>query len=293
MEPVPEPGWEALVGELISIPGTVIVIGGVDSGKSTLVKYLVRRLVYEKGKVSLVDSDIGQSSLGLPGTISMKVFRGPKGLGRFSFQKMFFVGVTNPARRIASVATGTKRMVELCRKASATVLVDTTGLVTGGVGRVLKIRKIQAVAPEHVIALQRNDELEHILGVLSGITIHRLEVSEKARTRSRAERVRYRQAKFDAYFRQRLSPFLLRSDKVIFLRGDRPFSPEEEIVPEGSLVGLNHGGNTLAVGAVTRAYPRAVALLAPVRSLQKVDRILFGEIVYDLKNSFRCPYKRQ
>jgi len=287
MEPVPEPGWEALVRELIGLPGTVIVIGGVDSGKSTLVKYLVRRLVCENEKVSLVDSDIGQSSLGLPGTISMKVFRSPKGLGRFSFQKMFFVGVTNPVRRIASVVTGTKRMVELCRKASGTVLVDTTGLVTGGVGRVLKVRKIQAVAPGHVIALQRNDELEHILGVLSGVRIHRLAVSEKARARSRAERVRYRQAKFDAYFRQPLSAFLLRGNKVIFLRGDRPFSPEEESVHGGSLVGLNHGGNTLAVGAVTRAYPLAVAILAPVRSIGKVDRILFGEIVYDMGNSLR------
>ncbi len=281
------------MGELIVLPGTVIVIGGVDSGKSTLVKYLVRKLVYGNRKVSLVDSDIGQSSLGLPGTISMKVFRGPKGLGRFRFQKMFFVGVTNPARKIASVVTGTKRMVELCRKASRTVLVDTTGLVAGGVGSVLKVRKIQAVAPDHVIALQRNDELEHILGVMSGVRIHRLEVSEKARIRSRAERVRYRRAKFDAYFRQPLSPFLLRSDKVIFLRGDRPFYPEEQIVPEGLLVGLNRGRNTVAVGAVTRAYPRAVTLLAPVMSLQKVDRILFGEIVYDLKNSLRCPYKRQ
>ncbi|MDA8106502.1 MAG: hypothetical protein M0Z71_14120 [Nitrospiraceae bacterium] len=101
------------------------------------------------------------------------------------------------------------------------------------------------------------------------------------------ERVRYRQAKFDAYFRRRLSAFLLRADKVMFLRGDRPFSPEEEIVSEGSLVGLNQGRNTLAVGAVAGAYPRAVALLAPLRSLQKVDRILFGEIVYDLKNSLR------
>ncbi len=285
MEPVPGPGWETLVGELIGLPGTVIVIGGVDSGKSTLVKYLVRKLVCGNRKVSLVDSDIGQSSLGLPGTISMKVFRGPKDLLRFRFQIMFFVGVTNPARKIASVVAATKRMVELGRKASRTILVDTTGLIAGGVGRALKVRKIQAVAPDHVIALQRNDELEHILGVMSGVRIHRLPVSEKARTRSRAERIRYRQAKFDAYFRQPLSAFLLRSDNVIFLRGDRPFSPEEKIVPEGSLVGLNRGGNTVAVGAVTGAYPRAVTLLAPLRSLQKVDRILFGEIVYDLQNS--------
>ncbi len=283
MEPFPGPGWEALTGELIRRPGTVIVIGEVDSGKSTLVRYLCHRLVNADIEVSIVDSDIGQSSLGLPGTISMKVFRRPEDVGRFKFKKMFFIGTTNPARKISSVVAGTKLMVDLCRKASGVIIVDTTGLVAGGVGRALKVRKIHVVVPDHVIALQRKDELEHILGALSDVRIHRLEVSEKTRTRSRAERIRYREEKFDAYFRHPLSEFLLRGDKVIFLQDDKPFSLEDERTSEGTLVGLNRGRNTVAVGAITRSWSRTIAVAAPVRSIGKVDRVLFGEIVYDLK----------
>jgi len=77
MEIHPEPEWEELFRELRKLKGTALLLGATDSGKSTLVKYLARRLVAETVKVSVIDSDVGQSSLGLPGTISMKVFSNP------------------------------------------------------------------------------------------------------------------------------------------------------------------------------------------------------------------------
>src|SRR4030043_1280111 len=100
MEILPELEWEGLLEKLKQQRGTAILIGATDSGKSTLTKYLVEKLIRENINVSVVDADIGQSTLGLPGTISMKVFSHEKDIEQYTFERMFFVGTTNPAKKI-------------------------------------------------------------------------------------------------------------------------------------------------------------------------------------------------
>ncbi len=63
MDIVPNLEWERLIEKLIKDKGTVLLLGATDSGKSTLAKYFIKRLVSENIRVSLVDSDVGQSSL--------------------------------------------------------------------------------------------------------------------------------------------------------------------------------------------------------------------------------------
>jgi polynucleotide 5'-hydroxyl-kinase GRC3/NOL9 len=63
MDIVPNLEWERLLEKLIKDKGTVLLLGATDSGKSTLAKYFIKRLVSENIRVSLVDSDVGQSSL--------------------------------------------------------------------------------------------------------------------------------------------------------------------------------------------------------------------------------------
>ncbi len=93
---IPEPEWQDILNLLISQKGVALIMGETDSGKSALARYLVKRLLAMGITVSLVDSDIGQSSLGLPGTISMKVFRDDRDFKRFLFEKMSFCGDRQP-----------------------------------------------------------------------------------------------------------------------------------------------------------------------------------------------------
>jgi polynucleotide 5'-kinase involved in rRNA processing len=67
--------WEELFDELRKQKCTGLFIGTTDSGKTTLVKYLAKRLIKETIKVSIVDTDVGQATLGLLGTISMNSFQ--------------------------------------------------------------------------------------------------------------------------------------------------------------------------------------------------------------------------
>ena len=189
MEIIPGPEWKELTEELLKNRGTAIILGASDAGKSTLAKYLIKELLSRRVKVSLVDSDIGQSSLGLPGTISMKIFNKPEEMKIFKPDRIFFTGVFNPAKRVSAMIEGTRRMVDISKaRGVKTILVDTTGLISGEIGVALKIGKIRALKPGQIIALQRYDELEQILSLIKGIRIHRLKVSGFAKKRSREEK---------------------------------------------------------------------------------------------------------
>jgi polynucleotide 5'-hydroxyl-kinase GRC3/NOL9 len=279
MEILPELEWEGLLEKLKQQRGTAILIGATDSGKSTLTKYLVEKLIRENIKVSVVDADIGQSTLGLPGTISMKVFSNEKDIENFRFEKMFFVGSTNPAKRISMVIDGSKRMVDFCRERSEIIVVDTTGLISGEIGRALKIGKIRAIKPEHIIAVQRNDELEHILNLIEGIPIHRIKASSLAKGRDRENRVHYRKKKFLDYFDiKEISEFLLNQNDVRFFYNSKLFNLKEGDFKKGTIIGLNHNADTMGLGAVFEIIDDSVIFKSPIKSLKGINRVLFGDM---------------
>ena len=280
MAVIPEAEWKALAGELTVCGGTALLLGAVDSGKSTLAKYLVEELLWRGIRVSLVDSDIGQSSLGLPGTICMKVFNKPEDINIFKPERIFFVGVLNPAKRVSAMIEGTRRMVDISEAEGVkTVLVDTTGLISGEVGLALKIGKIRAVRPERIIALQRHDELEQLLSLVGDVHVHRLQVSRFARKRSREERIKYREEKFREYFdKSRLVE--IPPGRVEFVRNGNGGAIDVRKVESGTLTGINHDEDTLALGIIEGLTPEEVLIRTPLKSLRVINRIVVGDILY-------------
>ncbi|WP_333652110.1 Clp1/GlmU family protein [Dissulfurispira sp.] len=284
MDIVPEPQWERLLEKLIRHMGTSMLIGATDSGKSTLAKYLIKRLVSENIKVSLVDSDVGQSSLGLPGAISMKIFCGQKDVEDFRFERMIFIGSSNPAAKFHLMIHGTKRMVEISKKRSEVVIIDTTGLISGGLGKALKIGKIKAVKPDHIIAVQRDDELEHILNLIENVSIHRIAASRMAKVRSREYRIRYRKKKFADYFaKTKISEFSLNTRDAEFFYNNKPFGLKDRDFEEGTIIGLNHNEDTMALGIITEIADNSITFRSPIRSLKGINRVVFGNITMELE----------
>ena len=115
---IPEPEWENLGKNLLQHAGSTVVIGAINSGKSTLIQYLLRRFIENRTTIALVDTDIGQSSLGIPGTITMKVFKKPKDIEAFHAEETFFVGSLNPAQKIPMMIEGTKILSQKAREKS-------------------------------------------------------------------------------------------------------------------------------------------------------------------------------
>ena len=279
MDIVPESVWKRILTNLIENKGVTLLLGESDTGKSFLARYLIKGLLIKNIKVSLIDTDIGQSSLAIPGTISMRTFKILNDLDDFSAEKMFFIGSVNAVKRMSAIVEGTKKMVKLSKKESDAIIIDTTGLVEGEIGKKLKLSKIKAVMPNHLIAVQRNDELEHILSDIDNVTIYRIKVSSHVKIRSREDRVIYRNKRLKNYFEANITvEFTLERERVKFFYNDIELYMGDKYIIEGSVIGLNHDENTIALGMVIGSDSDSIIFESPVKSLKRVNRVVLGEI---------------
>lgn len=192
------PGWRSLVREVRS-KRVVMLLGENDTGKSSLTLYLANKLLDAGCSPAIVDSDIGQSDVGPTGTIGLARLEAPSPVySALSLMDAYFIGDKSPVGHLLPMVVGTAKMVRAGLEGGATnVLVNTSGLVRGGVGWALKYYKVQSVNPGLVIAVQKSNELNHILrGVeVDYVTISPPPVVKK----SVGERIAYRASALGTY----------------------------------------------------------------------------------------------
>ena len=109
-------------------PLKIMIIGGVDSGKTTLATFLVNELLNLEVKVAIVDSDVGQKSILPPATISLAF---PEtnfsNLYEIKAYKSYFVGSTTPMQFFGEMIVGTKLMCDYAKGKADVIIIDTTG----------------------------------------------------------------------------------------------------------------------------------------------------------------------
>jgi polynucleotide 5'-hydroxyl-kinase GRC3/NOL9 len=163
-------------------------VGRSDAGKSTLIRHIARGM-----DVSIIDSDIGQSDIGPPSVVSLGERRGD----RYVMADGYFCGSTSPARHFLPLIAGAARMAS--RVERYPVLVNTTGLATGDVGRMLKTEKINSLSPDLIVGI--GDGVEYLDAFArAGATVIRLPVSPLVKPKSRQERAALRQRSFGEHF---------------------------------------------------------------------------------------------
>ena len=196
--------WRALSGRIEAEGGLTLLLGTSDSGKTTLARWLLRTLTSAGRRVALLDGDVGQSTLGPPATAGLALFPAPSTDAHFHPIALRFVGAVSPAQQMLPLAVALKRLAEKAYAMGADVLlVDTTGLVLGPLGRRLKFHKIELLAPQHLVALQKDVELEPILRLFEGrkgLAISRIPVSLCVIPRTPQARRIYRAQRFSDYF---------------------------------------------------------------------------------------------
>jgi polynucleotide 5'-hydroxyl-kinase GRC3/NOL9 len=254
-------------------------LGRSDSGKSTLVRYALSELAGAGVAVALVDADVGQSALGLPGTVSSRTFRAPPTHRELRWQELSFLGAVSPVRILSLLAAETGRFVARTRKEAAVTLVDTTGLVEGPLGRALKLAKIRAVAPDLVVGVAGADELEPILASLPEEMVLRVPPSPLVRRRSAAVRYRYRHAKLAAYFHGAREK-LLATRRLVFIHHGSPVHPLFSPPEIGTVVGLNHNTETRALAFVAEADADSLVVVTPLPSIRGIDRVVLGDFSF-------------
>ncbi len=151
----------------IADSGVTMLIGGLDTGKTTLALKAVRLALAAGKKPVLVDADVGNSTVGPPACVGMKVFESTRDFEDISnADSLHFVGTITPARLVLQQVVATAAMVERARNAGDLVIVDTTAVASGVAGETLKYHKTELCRPEKVVALQRGEEMEPVVGML-------------------------------------------------------------------------------------------------------------------------------
>ncbi|HLG22635.1 MAG TPA: Clp1/GlmU family protein [Candidatus Manganitrophaceae bacterium] len=247
--------WIDLGKRVLDRGGVALVIGKVDTGKSTLARTLLRLALDAGRRVAIVDSDIGQAGFGPPACMSLTLPpRRPI---------LRFIGATSPAGHLLQVTVGVKLLVERAWLSGADlIIVDTSGMIQGPLGILLKLHKIELVHPNTLLVLQKEDELKSLLQRvphLPDMEISLLPVSREARVRSPAERRAYRRRRFSAYFEKARAGWI-----DLSLPGRMIFGPSPSV---GSLAGLlDAKGETLGLGVVKRLDANKALLLTPVKT---------------------------
>lgn len=267
----------------------IMVVGGSDTGKTTLVE-CVANLLSKHSPLGIVDLDMGQSHIGPPATVAWgKVEGGFPGWSKIGMEDFYFTGTTTPFGSLLPTVSGaalvTDRALSLCRK----VVVDTSGLIAGPVGRILKQYKIDLLRPDLVLALERAGELGHILDAFRSHTrpkILRLPVPDTVRTKTVPKRSLYRFEKIRKYFsRSRMIEVSLDNLGVRFTSEPSRFS----------LAGLKNRvvsfrdekNRDLALGIVERIMSAEHRLLirTPLSADARFSSIVIGKAVIDTANS--------
>lgn len=204
---IPE-DWKKIAGEIAEVNEkiSVMIVGGVDVGKTGFVTFLANKLHLSGKKVAIVDADTGQSSIGPPTTIGLGFLN--KKIVHLTEVPLFdaiFVGCTTPAGVLDRSIIGTHILVKKAFKNNAdVVLIDTTGWVSDKGGRELKTSKIYLVNPNYLILIEKEfGELFHIAKpfLFSSIKIRNLSPPPMLRARSREVRRIIRYSIFSKYFK--------------------------------------------------------------------------------------------
>jgi hypothetical protein len=166
----------------------VMVIGAADVGKSTFCHFLLRTARAGGRTAALLDTDVGQKTVGPPACVS---------LAEGNSSKLVFVGATDPVQGWRRVVDGARWLAH--EVDSGLVIVNTSGLLAGP-GRRLKADKIAAIQASRLIAIGGGSDLEHIIGDHPTAPVLCLARSPVARRKTDAARRARRQQAFRSYF---------------------------------------------------------------------------------------------
>ena len=202
---ITSPEWTETITQAVSDPGVVMVVGAVDTGKTHFCLQLCNAALEAGIPTAVVDADVGQSEVGAPGTIGMAIVdRTVEALSDLKPKRLYFIGATSPVRHLLESAIGVKKMVDAgIDKGARMVVVDTTGLVDGPIGRKLKTYKTDLVRPNYLIGIQRRREIEHLLvpfTKLAPIKVRKVSSASEARRKPAEFRAARRRLNFYNHF---------------------------------------------------------------------------------------------
>jgi polynucleotide 5'-kinase involved in rRNA processing len=257
---------------------TVLFIGGLDSGKSTLARATAAFALRRGRSVAYLDADVSQKTVGPPGTVGLKHIREPDDL---TLERMAhadalgFVGSTSPQDHLLPLVGALTRLAQRAHAEGADlVVVDTGGMVSGIWGQLVKYYKVDMLEPDLVVGLQRGEELEPMLGILErffGVAVQALSVHPGVVSSSVEQRMEQRRRAMARYFEPELQRF--RVKPTVFMPTLPPLFDLAQL--DHLLVGLSDGdGGFMGLGYLEYVKEdQGLRLISPVAAPPKALRL--------------------
>jgi len=184
--------WRETVNDILSEKKKVVVLilGGVDSGKTSFCIYLTNSALRANWKVSVIDCDLGQSDLGPPGTISLRFVEKPfTDLFTLFPDESVFIGVTSPSRVVNKILEAAGKLkIEASRRDVDLLVINTDGWIDGDDAIRYKVSLAETVDPDYIVAIQTGDELNPLISSLKGRKIITINSPENIKKRNRETR---------------------------------------------------------------------------------------------------------
>jgi len=199
--------WIKSYEELLSLqkrPITVMVLGTVDSGKTSFCTFLVNKLLPKKQKVAILDGDLGQSDIGPPCTVSYTFVTKPvTDLFNLEAEAAFFVGVTSPSNAIDKAIDGLITLKkEILSKSPDFIVINTDGWVEGEDAARYKIKLVEKLEPDMIFCIQQKNELVPILDMIEEYRKNIADSPLAIRQRSREKRKNLRELGYMKYLEE-------------------------------------------------------------------------------------------
>jgi polynucleotide 5'-hydroxyl-kinase GRC3/NOL9 len=270
--------YEAVVQSAVREHRTVMFLGGLDSGKSTLARALLAAALDAGRSCAYLDADLGQSSVGPPSTVGLRLVRTRDDLvsSRLSdADALAFAGSTSPQGHVLPLVTGSARLLRLAHENGVDfVAVDTSGLVSGIHGQLLKYHKMEMLQPDLVVGLQRGEELQPLLGIAQrffATEVVALGIHPGVVPTSVEQRAEHRELAMRRYFGGELHRF--RVKPTVFLPALPPMFDLAEL--DRLLVGCSDGaGSYLGIGYLEHVpEDGGLRLISPVADAPKALRL--------------------
>jgi polynucleotide 5'-hydroxyl-kinase GRC3/NOL9 len=263
-------------------PVVVLVLGKIDSGKSSYCTCLVNKLVEGKCRVAVLDGDLGQSDIGSSGTVGYAVTSKPvTDLYDLKLENAFFIGVTSPIKAIARTIEGLAALkAEIFQRPVDFVVVNTDGWVAGDIAVRYKTALVKELKPDVIVGVQVADELDELVASIEQ-TVLTVELSSSLRQRTAEKRKSLREMTYARYLKDAKLQCYPMSQLAV---EPRDALPKNQTPEKGVLVGLyGSGSKFLGIGVLREINQIRRVLKVQTAVSAKPSRVVIGKVCLDEK----------
>jgi polynucleotide 5'-hydroxyl-kinase GRC3/NOL9 len=280
--------YETLIAHVVEKGGMCVALGGMDSGKTTFLSMVAAVATRVGRTVAYLDTDVGQTTIGPPTTIGLKYVKESGDLSAEALARpdaIYFVGDTSPQGHLLPLIVGSAKLAEEARRSGADIiLVDTTGLIGGTLGQILKFHKIEALRPDWIVGFQRGEELEPILGAVRRtmpVEVECLPIPDTVRITTVDERINHRREMLRAAFQPPVHRWKVRPSVFI-----PQIPPDVDLAMlDGLIVGMEDGKGTCMGLGILEYRESALRMISTVAEGAKALRLGSMRVTSDFDTS--------